>query len=440
VLINLDRSIDNFSNRKPYNNKASRYLPIGPDPIKDQDLNWKLVYKSIYERLLGLNCDIQDLEQLFNNISEEIGNAKKTRDLKKLAENVYLNEPAIRAISPYTNLICSDKPKARTITMGNVFGALLSKMTPKELTFTGSNFIEEIINATFKSQCGSLPPITNLEVAYLPFLAEVFTADLCTLACDSEWLMEEFNNLIELYSFLYLTQLSLHLGLANQRFKTPISQEVYFILETEKASKERHECNIKGYSRILSKQNGFATEIFSHLGYLELLTDMPIWQLVDCEIKEQDIEKINELNRLLCAQFDIHFSEGKGTLAEVINDGLSYHKQLFKKSSQTSTRSSANEKVYNVFKDVFALNYKSNRKSAGGWYFQLNTKTVLLVTNLIIGENNKMLINDVIEGFKSRGIYFDLKTKNALLKVYENIGNIEKLSDSGDAVYVKSTI
>ena len=67
---------------------------------------------------------------------------------------------------------------------------------------------------------------------------------------------------------------------------------------------------------------------------------------------------------------------------------------------------------------------------------------LILLTNLIIEGSNetKLLIDDVIEGFKQRGIWFDLKSKKALLKFYENVGNIEKLSDSGDAVYVKTTI
>ena len=67
---------------------------------------------------------------------------------------------------------------------------------------------------------------------------------------------------------------------------------------------------------------------------------------------------------------------------------------------------------------------------------------LLLLTNLIISgsSESQLLIDDVIEGFKERGIWLDIQSKKALLKFYENVGNIEKLSDSGDAVYVKTTI
>jgi len=146
------------------------------------------------------------------------------------------------------------------------------------------------------------------------------------------------------------------------------------------------------------------------------------------------IGKINELNKLIAQLFEIptiHFNDIKAA----INHGLTTQIEIFKKSE----RSSANEKVVNVFKDVFCRNFKTDRKKAG-MHFVLKTNMVLLVTNLIIGTHQKMLIDEVIEGFQQRGIWFDIKSKGALLKLYENIGNIEKLSDSGDAVYVKSTI
>jgi len=441
VLTNLDLSIEKFTSKKSYSNDASRYLPIGPDTLKDQNLNWDIVYKCIYEKLLGLECSIKNIEEVTSTILDALSQDRKTKELSKLAEAVYLNENSLKAISPYTYLICEDKAKARTKTMESIFGSMLSKSPPIEVSFQGTNFIESIINSQFKSLC---KPTSSKEdnFTYLPFLAEKLKADILTLSSNSEWLVEDLSSLVELYSFLYLTQLSLHLGLPNQRFNKPKSQEVYFLLENEKASKERHECNIKGYSRVLSNTKGMALDIFSDLGYLELISAKPIWQLENLQLSKKQLVRINELNRLLCDQFDIEFRGNREALEEAINEGLLYHRQLFKKSSQTSNRVSANLKVFTAFKDGFSRNFKKNRTSAGGWYFQLDIKTILLLTNLIVKAepSGKLLIDDVIDAFKARGIYFDLKTRSALIEVYENIGNIEKLSDSGDAINVKSTI
>lgn len=439
MLTNLKESIKIFEEKRNYRNDAQRYLPIGPDTLSLQGLNWSLVYKSIYEKLLGLKCDLKDPSQLFEKIIDDISSSRETRDLRNLVQSVYLDKPTLATISPYLSLIYEEKTNARTKTMVNIFRSMLSEFEPLNVDFSGVNFVEEIINSSIKSQCSALSK-TESQAAYLPFLANFFRADILTLSSNPYWLAEEFNHFVELYSFLYLTQLSLHLGITSERFHEPKSREIYFILETERASKERHECNIKGYNRILSNPNGFGLDIFPHLGYLKLLSDEPIWMLSSERVGNTYTEEINKLNQLICDGFDIHFSGERASVDEAINDGLYYHRQLFKKSSHTSTRSDANNKVFTTFKDGFALNFKSNRKAAGGWYFQLSIKTVLLVTNLVIGSSSKLLIDDVIEGFKERGIYFDLKSRNALLKVYENIGNIEKLSDSGDAVYVKSTI
>ncbi len=439
MLTKLERSIENFRANKSYSNDASRYLPIGPDIIRDQGLNWTLVRKSIYERVLGLKCEVKDREQLFENVVEFISKNRETKELKSLVENVYLNEDTLSTFSPYLNLICDDKPKARTKTMVSVFSSMLSSFEPLDIDFAGANFVEGLINASIKRQCTNADKVSG-EPVYLPFLSRLLDNDLRTLSSKAEWLSEDFDHFIELYTFLYLSQLSLHLGTTNERFNEPVSRELFFILETEKASKERHECNIKGFDSILSNHNGVGLDIFSHLGYLELLSDLPIWKLSNQHIDHPHTQEINTLNQLLCNQFDITYSGDKGSVEEAINEGLYYHSRLFKKSSQTSTRSDANDKVFTTFRDGFAQNFKSNRKAAGGWYLQLSIKSALLVTNLIIGDRGKLLIDDVIEGFKERGIYLDLKSRNALLKVYENIGNVEKLSDSGDAVYVKSTI
>ncbi|WP_444997909.1 DNA phosphorothioation-dependent restriction protein DptG [Aliikangiella sp. IMCC44359] len=439
MLTKLKESIESFSANKSYSNDASRYLPIGPNMMREQGLNWSFVRKSIYEKLLGLKCEFTSSSQLFEKIIDDISSKRETKELENLVQSVYLHESTLSSFSPYLNLICDDKPKARTKTMVSVFGSMLADFKPLDIVFAGTNFVEGIINTSIKKQCITSSTPINASV-YLPFLARLLKKDFQTLSSKTAWLYDEFDHFVELYSFLYLTQLSLHLGIVNERFNEPKSQELFFILETEKASKERHECNIKGYDKILSNHNGFGLDIFSHLGYLELLSDLPIWMLSERHVDNHHTQDINTLNQLICNQFGITFSGNKSSVEEAINDGLYYHRQLFKKSSRTSSRSDANDKVFTTFKNGFAVNFKSNRKAAGGWYFQLSTKSILLISNLIIGTRQKLLIDDVIEGFRERGIYFDLKSRNALLKVYENIGNIEKLSDSGDAVYVKSTI
>ncbi|WP_413702341.1 DNA phosphorothioation-dependent restriction protein DptG [Psychromonas sp. KJ10-10] len=106
-----------------------------------------------------------------------------------------------------------------------------------------------------------------------------------------------------------------------------------------------------------------------------------------------------------------------------------------------TSRKDANKKVVEIFEKIFSAEFITDRKATGK-YFVLNSNMLLLLTNLVINgsSESQLLIDDVIEGFKERGIWLDIMSKKALLKFYENVGNIEKLSDSGDAVYVKTTI
>jgi DNA phosphorothioation-dependent restriction protein DptG len=59
---------------------------------------------------------------------------------------------------------------------------------------------------------------------------------------------------------------------------------------------------------------------------------------------------------------------------------------------------------------------------------------------LAIGEQGKLRLHELIIEFQMRGVFFDRESQTALVEFYERLGNVERLSDSGDAVYVKATI
>jgi len=55
-------------------------------------------------------------------------------------------------------------------------------------------------------------------------------------------------------------------------------------------------------------------------------------------------------------------------------------------------------------------------------------------------ENEKLRFHELLDEFKERGVYFDKKSQQALIRFYERVGNVERMSDSGDAVYVRKTV
>lgn len=79
-------------------------------------------------------------------------------------------------------------------------------------------------------------------------------------------------------------------------------------------------------------------------------------------------------------------------------------------------------------------------RGRSGRVLVLTQDHIILLTNLVVGHQVKLRFHELILGFQQRGIFVDKQTEQELIKFYERIGNVERMSDSGDAVYVRKTI
>jgi len=424
------------SNREDsYKNIASDFLPIGPTGPEKQKLDWTRVHQALIEDIFQLTIDDRDRETLREEIIASFSNSRDTREDVDIIDELYLSSNAINSITPLAYLVSNQETlSARTKTMINVFQGLINSPLIIEPRRSGNNPLESLLIEKIHLLC-KFKPFKEKRNTYLPFLADVFSSDLKTLCKNPSYFLSELEGFLNVYSFIYLTQLTIHLCIPDNRYKTPSAKTLYFILETERASRERHECNQYGYDYLFSKTRGMALSLFPYLGYFSRISDMPSWEIT-ANYNDGFIHKISEFNQELANLFGEEY-QYDNSLQGALNKGAALQKQIF----ENSTRKDANKKVVDIFEKTFAAGFITDRKVAGK-YFVLNANTLLLLTNLVIGgaDEDKLLIDDVIEGFKQRGIWLDIKSKKALLKFYENVGNIEKLSDSGDAVYVKTTI
>jgi DNA phosphorothioation-dependent restriction protein DptG len=81
-----------------------------------------------------------------------------------------------------------------------------------------------------------------------------------------------------------------------------------------------------------------------------------------------------------------------------------------------------------------------NRGRAGR-VLVFNQDYILMLTNLAIGgERDQLRFHELIQEFESRGVFFDKQSQKVLVDFYERIGNVQRMSDSGDAVYVRKTV
>jgi DNA phosphorothioation-dependent restriction protein DptG len=427
------------NNDSAYSNVADQFLPIGPQTLKDHKLDWDRVYQSLIEDLFQLSLGKRDRDNLKAEILESFRNSRDTRELVDVFDELYLSSNTINSITPLAYLVSNkENLSSRTKTMINIVQGLITSPLSDKLISSGNNPLESLLIEKIQQLCETTT-FKKDRVTYLPFLAEAFTKDIKTLTKNSSYFLSELEGFINIYTFLYLTQLTKHLCIPGNRYQTPTAKPLYFILETERASKERHECNQYGYDHIFSKTNGIALYLFPYLGYLSRLSKEPSWMLINNNNNNNNnnfFPKVNQFNQRIGQLFDEGYRH-EDSLQAAVNSGLNLQKQVFDKTS----RKDANKKVVEIFEKKFAAEFITDRKAAGK-YFVLNSNMLLLLTNLVISgsSESQLLIDDVIEGFKERGIWLDIKSKKALLKFYENVGNIEKLSDSGDAVYVKTTI
>ena len=105
---------------------------------------------------------------------------------------------------------------------------------------------------------------------------------------------------------------------------------------------------------------------------------------------------------------------------------------------ETSTRDEINGKYAKALKELCSDFIQSRGRS--GRVLVLNQDQLMLLTNISIGNKDKLLMNDLMREFERRGFYLDKQSQQALVDFYERMGNVARMSDSGDAVYVRKTV
>ena len=312
---------------------------------------------------------------------------------------------------------------------------LFSKDKTYEDKIPNLNFIENKINEVFNIYFPTKKPNTADVISYLPKISNIFSKDLDFLTTQSKYFLENIQLFLELYLFIYTTQLSLSIN-GWKEAKEPLVKECYFILDSEKASRERV-CLQRGYKQVEKSLNS----LFPILALTESLQTnlekkIPLWALVQ-QLTEEHFEPLK--------QYCYDFSENRelplsmGEFQDCI-DIMSELQYLFKEQfAKGQTRASAGNKVVNTIRYKVLKPFTQTRGSAGT-IFVLNQEYLLLLTNIAIGEREKLRLYEIIDEFKQRGVFFDKESQKALVEFYERLGNVEKMSDSGDAIYVKKTI
>ncbi len=215
-------------------------------------------------------------------------------------------------------------------------------------------------------------------------------------------------------------------------------------MDHERASNERIHIKNHGYKLF----NESARRLFPMLTMLELLQPeagqkdaqkIPLWQiaqLIESSNYEHLTPQLENFAKAFRSQrnLDTTLQESDSAL-----DWIANIMKLAMAQFSFGERFIINKRYVVEIEKALATHFIQSRGRSGR-VLVLNQDFIILLTNLVVGEKEKLRFHELITEFKLRGVSVDKQTEQELIKFYERIGNVERMSDSGDAVYVRKTI
>lgn len=371
--------------------------------------------------------------------------------LWSLIDKMYFTDDAVFYIAPEGLLfkltdLTANSPKQR---LGDMFSSLMQGFYVENPERIRRNFIEQQVVDSLRSEkvltaySGRRMSKNINEKPYLPFLTKYFKRDLEFLVAHPKYLIENLQELLKLYGYLYTSQLALNIkGWKSE----PTSKPLFFIMENETASKERLDLVKNGHQKV-AKQFEY---LFPYLTISESLQDpggkdnehrLPLWEFAsklteaDAPFLQRYVKAFAE-DRNKDRHYQFPYTEGNPDPQYWLNILLEISLKQFDKGE---TRAAAQSKFIKSAELELCSTFVKNRGQAGK-VLVINQDYLLLLTNLAIGSNDKLRFHELLAELQARGVYFDKKTQQSLIRFFERVGNVERMSDSGDAVYVRKTI
>lgn len=429
-------------NLEPQNNKLTSFFPINTKDRKDI-FDWDSVLGHFVKYCYRKQVSTDEFDK-FQGACKSAFEAKlDVPEFWSDIERMYFENDELYKISPELLLFKAQKAQGNSANkrLGDFFLNLLQDFYIDEKVDTKLNFIEEEIVQSFNNfviqgkSAGTVTAKTN-EEPYLPFLSETFEKDLRFLNSKPKYFLSSITDFLKLYAFLYTAQLSINIS--EWSSGEPNSKRCYFIMDNEKASDERTWVKDFGYKQL---ERNFE-KIFPFLAMSESLQEsgglkVPLWKLNELLKDTDSTERLHEYalkfkdNR----QLKTHILEPDNT-ESALSNLLTLSLAQFAKGE---SRHEINTLYCKAIETELCGHFIQNRRRAGR-VLVFNQDYILLLTNIAIAEREQLRFHELLKEFEARGVYFDKQSQKLLVDFYERIGNVERKSDSGDAVYVRKTV
>jgi DNA phosphorothioation-dependent restriction protein DptG len=422
-------------------NRPSSYIPVR---YKGDDFEWDIITGMVLG--YALKKEIQEYDEaLFREDCRLLFAAALDKPtFWEVLERMYFDSGAVLDISPLFLLFKANpedlgRATPSNVRMGELFNGLLGAGRAGIVVDDKLNFVEQQMLDVLQRKLKDVNDPPEVDGAYLPYLAQAFQEDIQFLAMRPKYLLQELTNTLRFYAFGYCSQMALNIDLWPEG--EPKSRPLYFILDTEKASNERSKIQLAGYKAYAA----CSTSLFPILSALEVLQfkdqKRPLWQVFSESLACPDqTELLSELNQYLLAfatSRSLPSPPTATTVAEAFARLIDLAKAQF--SDAKSERGKVNHRYTRTLESEICGTFVKSRGRAGR-VLVLNQDQLLLLTNLAIGANDKLRLQELMIAFQRRGVYLDGQSQQVLVNFYERMGNIERMSDSGDAVYVRKTV
>lgn len=446
-------NLTNNKNIRAEHNCHSRIFPFytrNPDRVKFLD-DFNEIVGMVVRESIGLDSAIEiNNEKIYQYLSMNIENQLDESTLKNIFNVDFgnLQDPYLFKYYPVLNFTKTQKDELRGKKALTTYIVKLLKLNINDewknffVNIKHNNLYEEIIRSSFEDNIEN-HEIKNKDEFYIfPEIIDIdiFNRDLKVLMSDKNFFVDNISLLISYYLFYYIIQLTYRL-LQND-FSKPF--DMYFSYDKEKISSSRL-CIKKGYKIINELSNNLLVDN-DLVDYLNILSENDTFRSFDEMIHDK-----NNLHILGKNIIDFNYLFYKSLEAElsdpIIIEKLKYDNVQNLETQITQLRSyiktnidHATETRYRKSFDEFVSLTFIKHRGRLGYTFNATQELILLFTSVIVPAKDKTLLKDLFREFEKRGIKFDNQTKKEIVKFYESINILEKLSDSGDAQYVKSIL
>lgn len=277
----------------------------------------------------------------------------------------------------------------------------------------------------------------------------VFNEDLKYLLKGNR---EFCSQIVTILKFYYVVYILRSVGNLNNKFDDKEIPPIYFTFDWEKVSKGRI-----GYENGWCLVESAITSLRSHEICLNILncsndtnnyTYKEFKALVNEMNDDEKLETWENLTEVVGMyetairdqnEYWTEYEFNSETDDDILIEVEKLYGLIHNHHSKVKNAIELSRRYYDWFFEFCRNNFLRNR-GRNGMTLNLTEEYVILLTKLCIKDESKVRFQYIIKELERRGVYLDKDSTNRLIEFYERLNVLEKKSDSGDALYVRTIL